>query len=426
MALKTPADQIARLNQSLKNRHLPAKKLAASEDNTAVDQGNDAVLPTEIVSNPEDFVEVEYRALSAAMLWDRPIDFSDPKMLKRGVKLLAGQTVYKDHEVSVDNWVGTVSGTSWADAVGDFPAGINATLKLDTVKDPMTVRGVLQGALHSASVTVQFEWKPSHPQLMESGDFYRSLGTEVDGQMVRIVVTAIVKFLEISLVYQGADQYAKQLDDAGEPLKAAANLAAQSTTHNLAAGGTPGKDNMNLLEALKKVLGKDVTEANAEEALKSYSETFAAAVKALEDSRAKVEALTKELNEKTESYNTKLAQLEKSIADNAEAVAVGAKYLKDERDEAVRLCKLAKGTEVSAAILGVIETGKLETVQAFKGEFQKEVDAKFPAHCAKCNSTEITRQSAKDLEGLQAAQAESAAKPSLSVPALNTIKNLHS
>ena len=125
----------------------------------AADPNANDVLPTSATPVEEDFIEVDWRALSATVLSDRPVDFSNQPMLKRSVKMLVGQTVYKDHMTSVDNWVGTVVDATWDDTIKDFPPGINAKLKLDMVKDPMAVRGVLQGAIHSASVTVSFQWK---------------------------------------------------------------------------------------------------------------------------------------------------------------------------------------------------------------------------------------------------------------------------
>ena len=38
----------------------------------------------------------------------------------------------------------------------------------------------------------------------------------------------------------------------------------------------------------------------------------------------------------------------------------------------------------------------LEIAQAFKEEFRKEADEKFPARCGRCGSTQVSRQSSRE------------------------------
>ena len=77
----------------------------------------------------------------------------------------------------------------------------------------MLVRGVAMEppAIHSASVTVLFEFDFSHPDLVEEGRFWQLLGEEVEGEIVRLIVTTILGYWEISLVFQGAQEENKQL-----------------------------------------------------------------------------------------------------------------------------------------------------------------------------------------------------------------------
>ncbi len=349
-------------------------------------------LPEDVVPVEDDFVSVTYRALSAATLADRAIDFSNEPMLKRAVGLLDGQTVFKDHETYVDNWVGRVDGTSWDAETKGLPPGINANLKLDSVKDPMTVRGVLQGALHSVSVTVSFEWKPSHPKLMDEHNFWNNLGIEVDGEMVRIVVTRIEKFWEISLVWQGADQYAKQIGADGKVVHMAANHA--SLAHASEANHKQ-ESTMDILELLKKHLGlgKDVevTSENVEQLIGKHTESY----RALEQDKFQksLDALTKSHGEEVTKLTAQIDSLTKQVAADKGAVELGKKYLEDERKEAIRLCKLVKGAEVSPAILASLEKSELDVVQAFKGEFAKEFEKQVPLQCKKCGGKDVSRQS---------------------------------
>ena len=242
---------------------------SAANERLLQESGDDSLSPSNLEISDDDFVYVTYRAISASTLADRPIDFSNEKMLKRSVKKLKGQTVFKDHETSVDNWVGRIESTEWDENTKGLPPGINALLKLDVIKDPMTVRGVLQGAIHSASVTVSFEWKPSHPKLMDEGSFFDQLGDEVDEEMVRIVVTKIDKFWEISLVWQGADEFAKQIGADGHPVHQSnqdEKLMSSQLSHGSINQERNQEDQMEKLnELLKETFGVAVSEKNFKE-----------------------------------------------------------------------------------------------------------------------------------------------------------------
>lgn len=365
-------------------------------------------LPREVDSEPEDFVEVDYRALSAAILGDRPIDFSKEAVLKKGVRLLNGQTIFKDHDTRTDNWVGTVVATKWDTKTPGLPPGINATLRLDMVKDPMTVRGVLQGALHSVSVTVSFQWEPSHPKLMEENRFWQYLGQDFEGELVRIVVTRIEKFWEISLVWQGADEFAKQIDENGDPLNIYSREESQSLEANPGAKfhevALTQEEEMKIQEALKKMFGKEVTDENAAELVAEYANTLSR--KTAELSEAKI----LDLEAKVTESSTKAVELEKTVARLTPQAELGAAHLESVREEAARLYKMSKGDEAKEVILKTLKSADLEIATAWKEEFHKDVEEKFPPRCSKCNSTEISRQSSK-VEDINKTEKEAALQP---------------
>lgn len=453
------------------NRDKALARLKYLETNQLVN-GDEEAEPVEVEASEEDFVTVTFRALSAAMLADRAIDFSKDGVLRRSTKMLNGQTVFKDHETSVDNWVGRVIATFWDTKTEGLPPGINADLQLDMVKDPMAVRGVLQGAIHSASVTVSFQWVPSHPQLMEDGSFFSMLGEEVDGEIVRVVVTKIDKFMEISLVWQGADEFAKQIDDEGNPV----GLNSQTTgfiqqinpgisngnpdhfqtltttetwdsneiiipdTEYIDSGSFVSEDNTEYIDdeqnlvpemeddmdkklqaALKSILGVEVSQQNIVEVLKTKQKEIHD--KALSESDEKYEALVKDLKEKGSKSEERIEELEAKVAELKDNAELGAKYLENERSEAARLYKLAKGEAAKEVILKTLSESTLEIVQAWKEEFQAEADQKMPAKCANCESTEITRQSSKvsedDKERLKT-------QASIKSDGIAKVRNLHS
>lgn len=173
----------------------------------------------DITPKDSDYIYPLFRALSQGIVEGYWIDYSKPGVLEASVPLLQGQTVYTDHFYwRVENWVGSVNNAFW-DAKGEKSGGvpgINTELKIDAILNPKIARGLLMKppAIHSVSVTVVFEFEFSHPQLVEERRFWNLLGEEVDGEIVRLIVTKIVDYYEISLVYQGADRLAKiDVDD---------------------------------------------------------------------------------------------------------------------------------------------------------------------------------------------------------------------
>ena len=176
-----------------------------------------------ITPKPEDFVAADFRLLTATVVgaWSwKATDFSNEKMLKASVGMLDRKPVYTDHNTNVANWVGIVSKPTWQEkstAAGVMvPPGINATLLIDSKTRPEIARGVMLGSISSNSVTVEFEWEMSH-DFEREWDFLDKIGdTGKDGEMVRRVVTKVTGYHETSLVWMGADPFAKLLDPQGK------------------------------------------------------------------------------------------------------------------------------------------------------------------------------------------------------------------
>lgn len=157
-----------------------------------------------------DFIYPSFRALSKTLIPDYFLDFSQDNVVKEAVALFAGQTVYSNHVYwRVENWLGAISKAEWdetGEKVGGVP-GVNVELKIDWKSNPKIARGLLMKppAIHSVSATILFDWDASHPDLLEQGIFWRNLGQEIEGSIVRIVVTKITAVFELSLVFQGAN-----------------------------------------------------------------------------------------------------------------------------------------------------------------------------------------------------------------------------
>ncbi len=184
---------------------------------------NFRTVAADVLPKDEDYIFVQFRALSKVLVEGHWLDWTRDGVLEEGVSMLEGATVYPNHYYwNINNWLGSVSQTAW-DATGEKfggVPGINATYKIDALVSPIIARGLLMKppAIHSTSLTVLFEFEFSHPDIAteDRWKFFRLLGEEVDGQIVRLIVTKIHEIWEASLVHQGADRLAKQLKDDDE------------------------------------------------------------------------------------------------------------------------------------------------------------------------------------------------------------------
>ena len=334
----------------------------------------------------EKYIYAPFRALSAVLLTDRAIDFSKPDVLKKSVKMLQGQTVYPNHDHDVNKWLGTVAKSWWEDG---SPAGLNTTLKINKEWNPRVVAGLKDGAIHSASVDMIFEFEKSHPDLE---DFYYHLGETINGKVVAIVATKILSYGEISLVWQGADGFAKRLD-----MSEGADAADQ-------ANKTKGKGEFKGMKILRGLLMKaglspssygmnasaeevELDEKMSDKFVKEMEESF----NKLSDSLDKQTELLKEVFGESE----KTLDLARKIAENAK---IGETYINDVRSDAIKFAKLAEGSEkLSEALERAIMNASIEDAKKFRDDFSAKVDEKMPVKCAKCGST-MTRASAAKSE----------------------------
>lgn len=209
----------------------------SKNDNFNFEQAGD-VLPKD-----EDYIFVNFRALSKTIVPGHWIDWSKDDILKNSVPKLLGATVYPNHNFTdINNWLGSVAQVSWDEqgANSEGVPGINATYKIDALMNPRIARGLLMTppAIHSTSMTVLFKFEPSHSEIFNENRwrFIELLGEEIEGEIVRFIVTEIIEYWEASLVFQGADRLAKQspkeADDEEIENFSAARLSAKPTNSN--------------------------------------------------------------------------------------------------------------------------------------------------------------------------------------------------
>ncbi|MBI4621050.1 MAG: hypothetical protein HY739_12965 [Desulfobacterales bacterium] len=297
----------------------------------------------------EEFLVKPFRFLSAALTPYRYIDFREEGVLKTGVSLFDGLTVYANHNADVNQWKGYTQKPVWDEE--NEPNGINGLMVLDRTVDANLARGVEIGALRSASVTIWFEYKRSHPELRGFSDY---LGEEVDGEIVRFIVTRLIRAGEVSVVWEGEDPYAKAL-----------------------VMGKSGKDFENLEDIIDQQGGKDM----------KFSKEFLN-VLGISDANREVEVQVMEarVREEIGKLNTQI----ESLKLDAE---IGKKHLEEIRDKASTLYKALKGDAAKENYIeNVIKKADLETAQALVDEYQEGVEKAIPLTCPKCGE-KLSRQS---------------------------------
>lgn len=403
----------------------------------------------------DEFIEPVYRLLSNCIVSKNYMPTEFPaKVLKDSMKLLVGQTVNCDHEDGVGNAIGSVKEVYWQEAYThegvSIPAGINGKLKIDAMSNPRIARGINMDppSIHSNSVTVQFEWKPSH-QYEKIWEFYDNLGKiHEDGTMVRRIATRIVAYRETSLVSHGADPFAQKLDKDGkivnpkysnqvyysfsdkgkweevDPNKVKiygyddykeitlSSYSEHETGKNNNIGlQTNQSNNMDELQKfLDQLFGEGMLSAGEQA---PNTELVLSQVKTLISEKISLAEAKTQLEGEITSLKDQVAHLQADLEKYKSMANIGESHLKDVRNSTLESYKKLNGEEVDANIIALIEaeSTSLDTLASLKSSYDKQLDEKFPLHCAKCHSTDINRGSAiaegNDGEGQQSLEEKS-------------------
>lgn len=392
---------------------------------------------SELTPKDEEFIEPMFRLLSETIVsknWN-PTDFSQNGVLKASMKMLLGQTVNCDHETNIGNAIGAVSQVMWQESYKDgsftIPAGINGILKIDGKANPRIARGILMEppSIHSNSVTVQFKWDKSHPQ-MEDNEFYRKLGTyDSKGVMVRRIVTEIVRYLETSLVSHGADSFAQKIGSDGKiinPTFAKRTWASYEEyrddkskqyfftdyksdltsyqekddtqgffNDNDAKDNHSNKNNMNeeLLKFLESLFGDNML--TLEEGKEMNQENVIACIQTLVSSRNELQTSVDNLTTEKTSLTEQITNLNAEVANLKEMATVGKNHIASLRENAVETYKKLMGDKVDETIVTMLnaETTGITTLISLTKDYQARLEEKFPLTCAKCGSKDVNRAS---------------------------------
>ena len=387
--------------------------------------------------NPKDadFIEPVFRLLSETIVSKgfRPIDFSKPGILKKSMQMLLGQTINIDHEVAVGNAIGAVSAVWWQASYKTkdgitVPAGINGKLKIDGKSNPRIARGIMMNppSIHSNSVTIRFKWEPSH-KFENSSEFYQKLGTHDDkGVLIRMVVSEVLGYSETSLVSHGADSWAQKIKDDGEIqnpqyadrqsfsigkdesfVRSCLEIDYKTELSFTADNTIPGKSNNNnnntnpnesdmeeLIKEIQEKFGFEEGTLTKENLAAKIVEVHTANLTQIETLKGEKETLTTEKGNLETQVSTLTADLETANANKGTLDS----FTEETRNEAVRLYKLAMEDKADENIIGLISKSDLKAAQSFSKQYATAVDEKFKQTCNDCNSTNISRASAKGSE----------------------------
>lgn len=395
---------------------------------------------SELTPKDEEFIEPMFRLLSETIVsknWN-PTDFGQNGVLKASMKMLLGQTVNCDHETNIGNAIGAVSQVMWQEAYKDgsftIPGGINGILKIDGKANPRIARGILMEppSIHSNSVTVQFKWDKSHPS-MEESEFYQKLGTyDSKGEMVRRIVTEVVRYMETSLVSHGADSFAQKIGSDGKiinPTFAKRTWSSyeeyrddkskqyfftdyksdfssfqekddtQGSFNDNQEGDekskTNNKENMNkeLQEFLESLFGKDMLTLG--EGQEMSQEAAVSLIQNLVSSRNELQTSVDNLTTEKNSLTEQVTNLNAQVANLTEMATVGKNHIASLRENAVGTYKKLMGENADETIVTMLnaETTGITTLISLTKDYQARLEEKFPLTCAKCGSKDVNRAS---------------------------------
>lgn len=427
---------------------------------------------SELTPKDEEFIEPMFRLLSETIVsknWN-PTDFGQKGVLKASMKMLLGQTVNCDHETNIGNAIGAVSQVMWQESYKDgsftIPAGINGILKIDGKANPRIARGILMEppSIHSNSVTVQFKWDKSHPQ-MEDNEFYQKLGTyDSKGVMVRRIVTEIVRYLETSLVSHGADSFAQKIGSDGKiinPTFAKRTWASyeeyrddkskqyfftdykSDLTSYQEKGDTQGsfndndtkdnqsneKNSMNELQKfLESLFGDNLL--TLEEGKEMNQETVVACIQSLVSSRNELQTSVDNLTTEKNSLTEQVTNLNAEVANLKEMATVGKNHIASLREDAVATYKKLMGDNADETIVTMLnaETTGITTLVSLTKDYQARLEEKFPLTCSKCGSKDVNRASSvteDDTQGKETTDGADTTKNSELPSTKNVIDNLY-
>lgn len=384
---------------------------------------------------PEDYMLFPFRLISATIVgsgsW-KSTDFSNVNVLKESLPLISFIPAFKDHNLQIDKSIGTIGQCEWVEASNGVPAGIDGPYVIDMKLQPELCRKLMAPVpeIQSSSVTVVFDWESSH-EFENEYDFYYHVGEMLDGREVTRVVTKIHEYIESSLVYAGADCYAKKKNEDGTYVNIPLNREVISnskkfedkdefvqlfkTNNRLYEVVNYSKENIAALKsnythkidedmqikiALSKVLNVKPEEVTEEmisqftmvktEEFNKEKENFSKLNQTIESLNAKVTEKETEVTSLTKNVNDLKAEIES----NKQFVQLGNDYISLLRKEAVDAYTKSVLNKTDQVILDRINsTTDVKSLESDIKLFNGKLITEFSGHCVKCGSKDISFRS---------------------------------
>jgi hypothetical protein len=301
-----------------------------------------------------DYVIVPFRMLSAGIIPGHWVEFSK-EVLEKAVSLFNEVTIFPDHYPSIREWIGVATNVRFTDSKGVF--GVDADFKIDALKNPDIIRGLQMNppAIKHCSVGIHINWKPSH-EFKYGWEFRQLLGEEVNGSIVRMIVTEIVSVDEVSLVYKGADPHATKLVKIQE-----------------------NKFNMTVKKQTLILLGHNVN-SNIEEIEMTPDELHAVIQNYQNKEKENLETLSKlrKLLGNYESNSDLVDNTEIILKEYDELCRKEARKVEEARANALKFYKLYADGKENAGIVSLIESASFESAIAMGEEYKILLEKKFP------------------------------------------------
>lgn len=362
---------------------------------TKTEADNSAFTPKE-----EDYIRVPFRLLSAHIVgagtW-KATDFSDEAVLKASMPMLVGKPAYINHDIyNVENAIGIIESVEWSEKKTDemgntIPAGIDGVYRIDAVANLELARKVLGDAIQGSSVTIDYEYMPSH-EFEEEWKFESRIGEMIDGKMVCRKVTGILNYYESSLVGFPADPFAKKLDPEGNPMN-----APKSGTYNFA------EEKAESVKQGKYYIVENFgTEPEPDTQPKTETSESQLAIaglqKELNDSMEVAKAFQLQLAASSttiEAQKTQIAELDSKIQELSVFKESYSKMIDLKRAEIRKAYTLSIETP-SQAMITLIDTADNDTLNGLLETFSLKLNETLKPHCKDCGSGKVSFQSSED------------------------------
>jgi len=164
---------------------------------------------------------------------------------------------------------------------------------------------------------------------------------------------------------------------------------------------------MNFLLQLAQQLGLTGYESLSEEALQSkVTEKLQEIVSA----RTTAETSLQQANTQVENLNAQVTQLQeaaKGAPNVTELTQFRDGFITKLRDEVIGLYnKLMGDKAIEQVLTSLKESNDIKSLEAFKIQYQAQLEEKYPMSCKKCGSTEVNRASVQNSEENQGRSSE--------------------